>query len=213
MSTDRDASHPAPTADPGATPPQSAADWDDRYRGSDRLWTANVNPSLIAEVDGLEPSTALDVGAGEGADARWLADRGWRVTAVDISQVAVDRARAIDPRPDITWVRADLTTDELPGRDYGLVTAHYFPIRITDIAVAQRLVDAVGVGGTLLLVAHELEGVRTHGFDPADYVQPTDVAALLGDDWTVVTDEIRPRGIPAGGGHHVEDVILRARRR
>ncbi|GAA1483073.1 class I SAM-dependent methyltransferase [Gordonia sinesedis] len=208
MTTDRDASHP----DPGATPSQSAADWDDRYRGSERLWTANVNPSLITEVDGLEPSTALDVGAGEGADARWLADRGWRVTAVDISQVAVDRARALDPRSDITWVRADLTADELPGRDYGLVTAHYLPIRIADIAVAQRLVGAVGVGGTLLLVAHALEGVRTHGFDPADYVQPADVAALLGDDWTVVTDEIRPRGIPAGGGHHVDDVILRARR-
>lgn len=192
--------------------PHSAAEWDERYRSSERLWTANVNPSLIAETAGLAPTTALDVGSGEGADARWLADQGWRVTAVDISQVAIDRAREVDARSEITWLRTDLGVDGVPGTGYGLVAAHYFPILAADVAVARALVGAVGAGGTLLVVAHAPEGVRAHGFDPDDYVQPADVAALLGDGWTVVTHETRPRGVPAGGGHHVDDVILRARR-
>ncbi|OBC05375.1 MULTISPECIES: class I SAM-dependent methyltransferase [unclassified Gordonia (in: high G+C Gram-positive bacteria)] len=202
--------------------PHTAAEWDARYADTERLWTSNVNPSLIAEASDLAPGTALDVGSGEGADARWLAERGWQVTAIDISQVAVDRARGSFPGPEITWLQADLVVDDVPGRDFGLVAAHYFPILAENRAVAQKLVDAVGPGGSLLVVAHAPEGVRAHGFDPADYVQPDDIATLLegrstdGEsnegDWEILTHETRPRGIPAGGGHHIDDVVLHARR-
>ncbi|MGV9480142.1 class I SAM-dependent methyltransferase [Gordonia aichiensis] len=193
--------------------PHTAAEWDARYSSADRLWTSNVNPSLIAEAADLAPGTALDVGSGEGADARWLAERGWQVTAIDISQVAVDRAREISPGPEITWLQADLVVDAVPGRDFGLVTAHYFPIHVENRGVATKLVEAVGPGGTLLVVMHAPEGVRAHGFDPDDYVQPADFAELLGDGWEIITHETRPRGIAAGGGHHVDDIVLRARRR
>lgn len=199
---------PAKPHDPG-----SAEGWDARYRGADRLWTSDVNPALVAEVSDLDPGTALDVGSGEGADARWLADRGWQVTALDISQVAVDRAREIDPRPSITWLRADVIADDVPAADVGLVTAHYFPIPKENIDAASRLVEAVGPGGSLLVVAHAPEGVRAHGFDPDAYVQPGDFADLLGEDWEIVTDETRERGRAAGGGHHTHDVVFRARRR
>lgn len=190
----------------------TAAEWDERYRSADRLWTADVNPALIAEAADLAPGTALDVGSGEGADTRWLADRGWQVTAVDISQVAIDRAREIDPRPEITWLRADLTDDEIPGTDFRLVSLQYFPITRTDEATARKLVDAVGPGGSLLVVAHAPEGVRAHGFNPDDYFQPADLADLLDDGWTVVTNETRERGVAAGGGQHTHDVVLRAQR-
>jgi hypothetical protein len=192
--------------------PHSADEWDARYRDAGKLWTSDVNPALPVEVSDLEPGTALEVGSGEGADARWLADQGWQVIALDISQVAIDRAREIDPREAITWVRADLTADDVPGRDFGLVTAHYFPIKATDVHVARKLIDAVGPGGTLLVVAHAPEGVRAHGFDPDDYVQPGDIAKMLGDGWTIHTHETRERGRPAGGGHHINDVVLRAQR-
>lgn len=190
----------------------SAAEWDERYRSADRLWTADVNPALVAEASDLPAGTALDVGSGEGADARWLADRGWQVTAVDISQVAIDRARETDTREAITWLRADLSVDDVPGRDFGLVSLQYFPIPRSDDATVQRLVDAVGAGGHLLVVSHEAEGVRAHGRNPDDYFQPADVAALLGDGWTVITDDTRERGVAAGGGAHTHDVVLHAMR-
>lgn len=193
--------------------PGTAEGWDARYSSADRLWTSDVNPALVAEVSGIDPGTALDVGSGEGADARWLADRGWQVTALDISQVAVDRARETDPRPSITWLRADVIADDVPATGVDLVTAHYFPIPKENVDAARRLVDAVGPGGSLLVVAHAPEGVRAHGFDPDAYVQPGDFADLLGDDWDIVTDETRERGKAAGGGHHTHDVVFRARRR
>ncbi|RPA06089.1 bifunctional 2-polyprenyl-6-hydroxyphenol methylase/3-demethylubiquinol 3-O-methyltransferase UbiG [Gordonia sp. OPL2] len=190
----------------------SAAEWDERYRSADRLWTADVNPALVAEVSDLPAGTALDVGSGEGADARWLADQGWQVTAVDISQVAIDRAREADTREAITWLRADLSADEVPGRDFGLVSLQYFPIARTDDATVRRLLDAVGADGHLLVVSHEAEGVRAHGRNPDDYFQPADVAALLDDGWTVITDDTRERGVAAGGGAHTHDVVLHARK-
>ena len=49
---------------------------------------------LVAEAESLSPGRALDVGSGEGADAIWLAVRGWRVTGVDIARAALDKARA-----------------------------------------------------------------------------------------------------------------------
>lgn len=206
MSSDHTATGPAPSD------PHSAAGWDARYSEADRLWTADVNPALVAETVDLPTGTALDVGSGEGADARWLADRGWQVTAIDISQVAIDRAREIDPRPEITWIRADLRSDDIPGTDFGLVALHYFPITKTDAGVARELVKAVGVGGTLLVVAHAPDGVRAHGFDPDEYVQPSDFTEMLDENWEIVTDETRERGRAAGGGHHTHDVVLRTRR-
>lgn len=202
--------------------PHSAREWDERYNSADRLWTALVNPSLIDEAGALPPGTALDVGSGEGADARWLAGRGWQVTAVDISRVAIDRAAQVDSpsdsgdRHEIRWLHTDLTVDEVPG-GFTLVSAHYFPIPLADRAVADKLVAAVAPGGTLLVVAHDESGIRAHGIDPGDYVQPADYAALLDDSWTIVTDETRPRarpaGSPASGQRHMLDVILRAQRR
>ena len=66
--------------------------WDSLYEARPEIWSGNPNHGLVVEVDTLVPGLALDVGAGEGADAIWLAGRGWRVTAVDISAVALARA-------------------------------------------------------------------------------------------------------------------------
>jgi len=65
--------------------------WEQRYRSNPSVWSGNANTHLIREAADLTPGTALDVGAGEGADALWLAERGWQVTATDISTVALDR--------------------------------------------------------------------------------------------------------------------------
>ncbi len=92
----------------------SEAFWDQRYGASGALWSGQPNPQLLAEASGLPPGRALDAGSGEGADAIWLAERGWLVTAVDISTVALDRGAAharqlgSELAERITWQQADL---------------------------------------------------------------------------------------------------------
>lgn len=196
--------------------PHSAAEWDERYRSADRLWTAQANPALIREAADLAPGRALDVGSGEGADARWLADRGWTVVAVDISQVAIDRAAAIDSRETIEWRQADLAVDSVPGDGFDLVALHYFPVDIDRLDVVGKLVDALAPGGTLLVVAHDAEGIRAHGHDPDAYVQPKDVAEHFAALLDVQLLDTVARGRPAGGTaapRHMNDVVLKARRK
>lgn len=198
--------------------PHSAAEWDERYSSADRLWTSQANPALIREAADVAPGRALDVGSGEGADARWLADQGWTVVALDISQVALDRAAAMDSRETISWHQADLTVDDVPAVDDGfnLVALHYFPVDIERMDVIAKLVDALAPGGTLLVVAHDAEGIRAHGHDPDAYVQPADIAERFADQLDVAILDTVPRGRPAGGRteqRHMDDVVLKATRR
>jgi SAM-dependent methyltransferase len=141
-----------------------AAFWDARYSSAHALWSGNPNHHLVAEVGGpagLAPGTALDAGAGEGADAIWLAERGWQVTAVDVSGVALGRAAEHAAKAGdevaarIRWLREDLIEWAPPGRAYDLVTSQYIhlpgALRHTFFA---RLAAAVRDGGTLLIVGH-----------------------------------------------------------
>jgi SAM-dependent methyltransferase len=85
-------------------------DWDRRYRGTELVWTAQPNRFLVQELRGLPPGRALDLGSGEGRNAVWLAEGGWKVTAVDFSPVALDKARRLAQARGVTvdWVLADL---------------------------------------------------------------------------------------------------------
>ncbi|MDP9226547.1 MAG: class I SAM-dependent methyltransferase [Actinomycetota bacterium] len=195
------------------------ADWDERYASMEQLWSGQPNAALVTEVAQLEPGRALDVGCGEGADAVWLAGRGWEVTALDVSQVALRRASILaqEAGAQVRWVHAGLVDARLPTGAFDLVSAQYPALLRTPGKDAERsLLAAVAPGGLLIVVHHAevfVEETMVHGFDPADYVSPRDVAALLGDDWQVELDERRPRDAPAGAGsHHTHDVVLRARR-
>ncbi|HEU5083479.1 MAG TPA: class I SAM-dependent methyltransferase [Acidimicrobiales bacterium] len=194
-----------------------AEDWDARYAdGGQQLWSGRPNGGLVDEAGELVPGTALDVGCGEGADAIWLAQRGWRVTAVDISEVAIERARraAAAAGADVEWLVADVTAEPLDRR-FDLVSLQYPALRHDpDGATIRALLGAVAPGGTLLHVGHDLTGHEHHtGFDPADYVQPGDVASQLDASWSVDVHEVRRRTPPPGHrGPDVPDVVLRARR-
>jgi SAM-dependent methyltransferase len=184
------------------------------------LWSGQPNGALVAEVARLTPGRVLDVGCGEGADAIWLARGGWDVTALEVSGVALERAagHARDAGLRVRWVHAGLAEAMLAPASFDLVSAQYPALLRTPDAAAERaLLAAVAPGGVLLLVHHagmDAEPVRDGGFDPADYVWLSMVAALLDDDWVVEVDEQRPRVAPDGGAgaHHTDDVVLRARR-
>jgi SAM-dependent methyltransferase len=195
------------------------AQWDEMYASLEQVWSGRPNAALVTEVSGLQPGRALDVGCGEGADAVWLAGQGWRVTALDVSQVALERAelRARQARAQVEWVHAGLVDARLPADAFDLVSAQYPALLRSAGHDAERsLIAAVAPRGLLLVVHHadvDVQEAKTHGFDPADYVSPADVAALLGDDWQVQLDERRPRDAPDGAGsHHTHDVVLRAQR-
>jgi 2-polyprenyl-3-methyl-5-hydroxy-6-metoxy-1,4-benzoquinol methylase len=85
-------------------------EWDDRYATTELLWGAAPNQFLVREVAGLSPGRALDLATGEGRNAIWLAQRGWNVTGVDFSAVALGKAQAIaaDVGVAVEWVEADV---------------------------------------------------------------------------------------------------------
>ncbi|RDI50144.1 methyltransferase family protein [Nocardia mexicana] len=188
--------------------------WDTRYRSRGRLFSGNPNGVLVTEIAGVPPGQALDVGCGEGADAVWLAECGWQVTAVDIASTALQRAAAADRSGRIAWARADLNVTPPPADAFDLVSAHYFPLRrLPDHAALRGLLDAVTPAGTFLFVGHDLAGLTpedTHGIDLADYYQPSDIADLLDNNWSIQINETRKRTTSAS--HHTHDTVLRAKR-
>ena len=183
------------------------------------MWSGEPNGALVAEVSDLDPGTALDVGCGEGADAIWLTGRGWRVTAIDVADIALQRAAtaAEQSHAEVDWIHAGLLDAELPRSGFDLVSAQYPALLQTPNHEAERrLIAAVAPRGHLLVVHHadvDIEQARAHGFDPADYVAVSDVASLLDDRWQFTLDERRPRVVHAGAGAgHSHDIVLHARR-
>jgi SAM-dependent methyltransferase len=198
--------------------------WDDRYRSAGRLWSGQPNPQLVAQAAGLAPGQALDAGCGEGADAIWLASRGWTVTAVDVSAVALERAAAhaaaqgdeIAGR--IAWRREDLLTWDPGSRRFDLVSAQFMHLPDADSRHA-RLAAAVRPGGTLLIVAHHPDDARVnvgrpghvHRFPSAAQL----AAALDPGDWEILVATAVGRSATDLDGQPVtvQDTVLRARRR
>jgi SAM-dependent methyltransferase len=198
--------------------------WDDRYRSAGRLWSGQPNPQLVAQAAGLAPGQALDAGCGEGADAIWLASRGWTVTAVDVSAVALERAaaHAADQGDEIAgriaWRREDLLTWDPGSRRFDLVSAQFMHLPDADSRHA-RLAAAVRPGGTLLIVAHHPDDARVnvgrpghvHRFPSAAQL----AAALDPGDWEILVATAVGRSATDLDGQPVtvQDTVLRARRR
>jgi thioredoxin reductase/SAM-dependent methyltransferase len=200
--------------------------WEERYRSRPSVWSGQPNRQLVDEAAGLVPGRALDVGCGEGADAVWLAERGWRVTAVDLSATALERAAAhaaaagAEVAARVTWVEADLRAEPPEAASYDLVTAHF--MHLPGAARAElfaRLAAAVTPGGTLLIVGHHPADLRTSAhrmhFPELMYTADDVAAGLDPADWDVVAADARPRSTvdPDGRDITIHDAVLVARRR
>jgi len=176
------------------------------------------NAHLLADAAALRPGVALDAGAGHGSESLWLAARGWRVTAVDFSAVALEhaRSRAESLGPEVAerieWIEGDLATWTPPPDHYDLVTCLYVHVAGSVPELVRRLASGTAVGGTLLLVGHQPVDPATGKPTPAaGQVQisfETAVAALNPHRWEIVTAEDRPR--PASGTG--VDAVVCARR-
>ncbi|MBW0093635.1 class I SAM-dependent methyltransferase [Pseudonocardia sp. KRD-184] len=194
--------------------------WEERY-GSRGMWSGRPNAQLVAEVADLAPGRALDAGCGEGADAMWLAGQGWRVTAVDFSEVALGRARERSAGLDVEWRRADLTTWTPEQGAYDLVSAQFLHLP-TLVEMYARLATGVAPGGTLLLVGHDpTDDAGPHRPQiPGMFFTADEAAGLLDPrEWDVVVAGTREReGHGHGHGQEgapltVRDVVVVAKRR
>jgi SAM-dependent methyltransferase len=211
-------------ADPRAYD-DSRAFWEERYRSRDALWSGNPNPHLVSEASDLAPGAALDAGSGEGADAIGLAERGWQVTAVDFSAIALERgvvqaaALGADVSRRINWLHEDLTEWVPVETSYDLVSAQFLQLpKAPREALFRRLAASVAPGGSLLIVAHHPAdlAVIPRPRIPDLFFTADDGAALLDpQEWDIVVSEARGRGAtdPEGRTVTIHDTVLRARRR
>ena len=203
----------------------SGAFWDERYRSSSTLWSGEPNPQLVTEASDLSPGSALDVGCGEGADAIWLAERGWRVTAVDVSTVALERGAAhahdvgADVAQSITWLHADLVQWVPSAASYDLVSAQFLHLPEVQREVLHgRLAGSVAPGGTLLVVGHhpsDLQSGVPRPSVPGLLFTSSEVADSLDrGQWLIEVNESRARQTldPEGHATTIHDSVLKARR-
>jgi SAM-dependent methyltransferase len=133
--------------------------WEEHYRGHDRVWSGRANPVLVDVAVSLPAGKALDLGCGEGGDAVWLAQQGWRVTAVDVSATALDRAAThaaeAGVAASIDFQQHDLART-FPGGAFELVSAQYLhsPVEFPRDRVLRMAARAVASSGLLLIVGH-----------------------------------------------------------
>jgi SAM-dependent methyltransferase len=189
------------------------------------VWSGNANPHLVTEVSDLSPGVALDVGCGEGADAIWLAEHGWQVTAVDVSSVALERGavHALEVGADvakrITWLHADLNEWVPATGSYDLVSAQFLHLPKDQREVLHsRLAESVAPGGILLIVGHHPTDLQTtvpRPDAPELFFTASDVAAALdAEQWVTRVDEARARQTldPEGRAVTIHDAVLMAQR-
>lgn len=202
--------------------------WDQHWQG-DRPGAAAAmavsppSPHLVRVVDDLATGTALDAGCGAGAEAIWLASRGWHVTGADIANQALARAAehaaASGVAERVQWIQADLSDWE-PGTTYDLVTTHYAHPAMPQLEFYDRVASWVAPGGTLLIVGHLQHG-HGHGHGGAEppasaSVTAADITARLDPTvWEVVTAEESQRTLSGHGRSAItlHDVVVGATRR
>ena len=197
-----------------------ARDWDRRW--TDKLLHAHGEPSavVLAALDGLAPGRALDLGCGNGRHAIWLAERGWRVTAVDFSTEALSQARerAFATRVEVDWVEADLAAYEPKRQAFDLVLVAYLHVPGAERApILANAAGAVAAGGSLLLVGHDVTNIGTGAPGPTDpslLYTPADIARELpGLEIERAEQLLRPTELENGTPVEAVDALVLATRR
>ena len=189
-----------------------SSEWDKRYAGTELVWTAEPNRFVVEELQALPPGRALDLGAGEGRNAIWLAHRGWQVTAVDFSAVGLEKGRRLaeTSRAAVDWVHADLREYQPEESVFQLVLVAYLQLREADLhGVLRRAAAALAPGGVLLVVGHDVTNL-TEGTggppDPAVLYTPESIVRPLSELTVLRAERVRR---PTGAGEAV-DTLVRA---
>jgi len=194
--------------------------WDRRHHEKDFVWHLDPNRFLVPEVEGLTPGRALDLAAGAGRNAVWLATRGWAVTAVDWSEVALEKGRRLAEHHAVTvaWVLADLRDWEPPARAFGLVIVTYLqPPADVRAQAWRKAAGAVAEGGHLIIIGHDAANLTEGWGGPQDpqylYTVPEVARAVEGDLEVVRAERVlRPVETDEGLFHAVDNIVVAVRR-
>ncbi|MGN6782175.1 MAG: class I SAM-dependent methyltransferase [Marmoricola sp.] len=179
--------------------------WDERYAAQDLVWSAEPNRFVAEELTALEPGRAVDLACGEGRNAIWLASRGWQVTALDFSGVALDKGRRLAGDLPVDWLNADATTWSEPGAyDLALLAYLQLPAEERGRAVRNALA-AVRSGGTFFLIAHDSTNLAEGTGGPQDprvlYSAEDVLADLEHESFEVVRADRVAREVTAADEH------------
>jgi SAM-dependent methyltransferase len=181
-----------------------AGAWDARYAAAEQVWSTGPNQFVEAELAELTPGVAVDLACGEGRNAIWLARRGWTVTGVDFSAVAIERARRTAGDHQVRWVVGDALTVELPPADLALLAYLQLPEQQRRTAV-RRAFAALRPGGTLFVVAHDSTNLTEGTGGPQDpgvlYTADDVLADLAGQPFEVVRAGRVPRTVTEDDDH------------
>jgi SAM-dependent methyltransferase len=188
------------------------AEWDERYRSHDHLWSVTPNLFVADRLSGMAPGRGLDLAAGEGRNAIWLASLGWEMTAVDFSEVAISKGKAQSEAVD--FVVADLRTWETE-QSFDLVLIAYLHLVPGDYeAIVRRARDWLAPAGELFLIGHDVSN-PTDGWGGPQYPELLwDVSEVLGwlDGLVIVEAEVVNRPVDTDEGRkYARDTLVRAR--
>jgi SAM-dependent methyltransferase len=187
-----------------------ATEWDERYAATDLMWSQAPNQFVAMECEDLPPGMAVDLAAGEGRNAIWLAGRGWQVTAVDFSQVALDKGHALAPEATVRWECADATQWRAePTYDLALIAYLQLPADERAAAIGNAF-DSLVTGGTFVLVGHDSTNIADGTGGPQDpdvlYTAEDVLQDLAGRAFETVRSERVERTVP--GEHRATGIAL-----
>ena len=209
-------------ADPSSWPEIAPAEyWEERYGGTDRVWSGRVNRVVADVAAELAPGRSLDLGCGEGADVIWLAQQGWTATGIDISPSAIGRAREAAQAAGLADDRASFAANDLASLDvapqYDLVTASFLhsPVELPRVEILRAAAGLVAPGGHLLITSHAASPPWAEHADHHEphFLSPDEEFAGLGldaDEWTALAVEVRPRETtdPHGNPATIDDSVI-----
>ena len=188
-----------------------AGGWDERYSAVERLWPGSPNLFLEDRLGPMEPGVGLDLAAGEGRNALWLRDRGWEMTAIDFSSVALERGSGIDDRVD--WVVADVMSWE-PEMSYDLVVIAYLHLLEDHLrSVVERASRWLEPRGELFMIGHDLANLEKGYGGPQVPDVLWDVNRIRGwlEGLTIVEAQVVRRPVETDEGvFFARDALVRA---
>lgn len=187
-------------------------EWDDRYQAADRLWSAGPNLFVADRLATTSPGVGLDLASGEGSNSIWLADKGWSMTAVDFSEVAVERGRRVSTT--VEFVVADVLSWE-PERSFDLVLLAYLQLVESDLRlVVEQSVEWLMPGGEIFLIGHDRSNIEKGYGGPQAPEILWDVETIVSwlDDLEVVEAQVVRRPVEVDGEILLaRDTLVRAR--
>lgn len=191
----------------------NAIDWDEKYRAADRLWSDDPNMFVVDRLGDLPPGVGLDLASGEGRNAIWLAGRDWEMTAVDFSEVAVERGRAVSDT--VHWVVADVREWQ-PDRVFDLIVIAYLHLVEADMErVVTRAAGWLGAGGELFMIGHDHSNLEQgHGGPQVpEVLWDRDLLRSWVEGMTIVENQVVRRPVETAEGVKLaRDTLVRVRR-